>query len=203
VGCDAHHESSNRFNGLPLQVQPKRSYATINRIAIEMHKKWNNRPSFRMIQDFTFVSLIKSRMPSSFNKLWIHSIWSTKNRVPLIDPSIESKIYSFMEKQFVELGCPVKNINGIQDHIHCLFMLNPQRSPAEIIKQVKGSTSHYINQNNLIKHKFGWQTGYASFSVSESAIPKVNLYISNQKEHHTKRTFQEELDLFLRLYGLS
>lgn len=59
------------------------------------------------------------------------------------------------------------------DHIHCLFLLNPQKSISEVIKQIKGSSSHYINQNNLIADKFAWQTGYAAYSISESVVDKV------------------------------
>jgi putative transposase len=89
----------------------------------------------------------------------------------------------------------------MSDHIHCFFNLNPQKSIAEIIKQVKGSSSHFINQNNLILAKFAWQTGYAAFSVSESVINKVYEYIKNQKQHHQKKTFQQEFDDFLKVYG--
>jgi len=70
-----------------------------------------------------------------------------------------------------------------------------------VIKQVKGSSSHVINQQNLIPEKFAWQTGYSAFSVSESALNKAYWYIKKQKQHHSKRTFQEEYDAFLRLYG--
>ena len=78
-------------------------------------------------------------MPHSFNKIWIHTIWSTKERLPLIHPSVESKIYQFINEQLREQGCPVRIINGMPDHIHCLFLLSPQKSIAEVIKQIKGS----------------------------------------------------------------
>jgi len=142
-------------------------------------------------------------MPHSFNKIWIHAIWATKGRTPLISGAVEKKIYEFISTQLREQGCPVRIINGMPDHIHCLFLLNPQKSIAEVIKQIKGSSSHYINQNNLIAEKFAWQTGYAAFSVSESAVEKVFLYIKNQKKHHHKKTFTEEYEAFLKLYGLN
>jgi putative transposase len=141
-------------------------------------------------------------MPHSFNKIWIHAIWSTKERLPLIHPTIEKKIHQFMAEQLREQGCPVRIFNGMPDHIHCLFLLSPQKSIAEVIKQIKGSSSHYINQNNLIAEKFAWQTGYAAYSVSESVVDKVFQYIKNQKQHHEKKTFQQEYDEFLKVYGL-
>ncbi|WP_324721209.1 IS200/IS605 family transposase [Salinimicrobium sp. HB62] len=139
-------------------------------------------------------------MPHSYNKIWIHAIWSTKDRRPFIIKPIETQIYDFINKEFKEMGCQEKIINGMPDHIHCLFLLNPQKSIAEVIKQIKGSSSHYINSNNLTYEKFAWQTGYGAFSVSESAVEKVFRYILNQKEHHRTKTFQKEYEEFLKLY---
>lgn len=141
-------------------------------------------------------------MPHSYNKIWIHAIWATKERAPLILQSVEQKVYQFISNELREQGCPVRIINGMPDHIHCLFLLNPQKSIAEIIKQIKGSSSHFINQSNLIVDKFSWQTGYASYSVSESVVDKVYQYIKNQKAHHQKKTLQQEYDEFLKLYEL-
>jgi putative transposase len=140
-------------------------------------------------------------MPHSFNKIWIHAIWATKERMQLINQDIEQKVYQFITAQLQEQGCPVRIINGMPDHIHCLFLLNCQKSIAEVIKQVKGSSSHFVNQNDLIKDKFAWQTGYAAYSVSESVIDKVFEYIKSQKQHHQKKTFQQEYNDFLKLYG--
>jgi putative transposase len=142
-------------------------------------------------------------MPHSYNKIWIHAIWATKERQHLISPTIEKLVHDYMRNQLIEIGCPVRIINGMPDHVHCLFLLSPQKSIADVIKQIKGSTSHYINQNNLISEKFSWQTGYASFSVSESVLEKVFNYIKNQKQDHTIRTYAEEHVEFLKLYGLT
>ncbi|MBX2888392.1 MAG: IS200/IS605 family transposase [Ferruginibacter sp.] len=123
-------------------------------------------------------------MPHSYVKLWIHAIWTTKKRAPLIYPDVENIIHQFIFNQLYQQGCPVRIINGMPDHIHCLFLLNPQKSIADVIKQIKGSSSHYINQNHLINERFSWQTGYAAFAVSESVIERVFHYIRNQKMHH-------------------
>ncbi|HMO63548.1 MAG TPA: IS200/IS605 family transposase [Ferruginibacter sp.] len=141
-------------------------------------------------------------MPHSFNKIWIHAIWATKERIPLIHQRIEQKLYQFIAGQLREQGCPVRIVNGMPDHIHCLFLLSPQKSIAEVIKQIKGSSSHFVNQANLISEKFSWQTGYAAYSVSESGVEKVFEYIKNQKSHHQKKVFQQEYDEFIKLYGL-
>ena len=141
-------------------------------------------------------------MSHSFNKIWIHAIWATKERLPLLQQNSEQRVYSFIAEQLRELGCPVRIINGMPDHIHCLFLLNPQKSVADVIKQIKGSSSHYINEHNIITDKFSWQTGYAAYSVSESVVEKVFQYIKTQKEHHQKKTYQQEYEEFLKLYGL-
>ena len=141
-------------------------------------------------------------MPHSYNQIWIHAIWSTKVRLPLIHKSVEKTIHQYLFDQLRELGCPVRIVNGMPDHIHALFLLSPRKSIADVIKQIKGSSSHYINANNHIDHKFAWQTGYAAYSVSESAVDKVFQYIKNQKEHHQKNTFQQEYEAFIELHGL-
>jgi REP element-mobilizing transposase RayT len=139
----------------------------------------------------------------SYNQIWIHAIWSTKDRQPLIEPKIEKVLFGFMRKEFEELGCPVRIINGMPDHVHCLFLLSPKKSVAEVIKQIKGSASHFINQSCFTEERFSWQTGYACFSVSQSIVDKTFRYIQNQKQHHAKKTFQQEYDGFLELYGLN
>ena len=99
-------------------------------------------------------------MSHSFNKIWIHAIWTTKGRISFIQNSIEPRLHQFIKEQLREQGCIVRIVNGMPDHIHVLFLLNPRLSISELIKQIKGSSSHFINQNNFISEKFTWQTGY-------------------------------------------
>lgn len=139
-------------------------------------------------------------MSHSYVKIWIHAIWTTHKRENLIQPKIENEVYQFISDQFREQNCFLKAINGMPDHVHCLFRLNKQKSIAEIIKQIKGSSSHYVNKNNLIEQKFAWQTGYAAFSISESGVDNVFKYIRNQKTYHSRKSFNEELSAFLKLY---
>lgn len=89
----------------------------------------------------------------------------------------------------------------MEDHIHVLFLMNMQKSIAEVIKHVKGSSSHLINQQNLTQQKFVWQKGYAAYSVSESQLDKVYYYIKNQKIHHSKHNFEEEYNQLVSLHS--
>ena len=141
-------------------------------------------------------------MSQSYTKLWIHAIWATKHRQELIDFSIEKRMYDFIWQELTELGCPVRIINGMPDHVHVLFLQNPQKTISDIVKQIKGSSSHFINREDLILEKFAWQTGYAAFSVSESQLDAVYYYIKNQKQHHLKKNGQDEFDDFVKLHGL-
>ncbi|MFD1601983.1 IS200/IS605 family transposase [Flavobacterium artemisiae] len=141
-------------------------------------------------------------MSQSFTKLWIHLIWATKNRQELIHFSIEKKLYDYIWQELTELGCPVRIINGMPDHVHVLFLQNPQKTITDIVKQIKGSSSHFMNRGEFILEKFAWQTGFGAFSVSESQLYAVYNYIKNQKEHHLKKNGQDEFDEFVKLHGL-
>ncbi|MBA3664055.1 MAG: IS200/IS605 family transposase [Bacteroidetes bacterium] len=141
-------------------------------------------------------------MSHSYNKIWLHVVFGTKYRNTLISPSVEKPIHEYMRKQLQDNGCPVRIINGMPDHVHLLFLQNHKMSVADIIKQVKGSSSHWVNQQDFLSEKFAWQTGYGAFSVSESQLEKVYQYISNQKAHHAKKTFTEEYEEFIAAHGL-
>jgi putative transposase len=141
-------------------------------------------------------------MPHSFYKIWVHVIFSTKDREPSLKEQSAEIIYKYISEQLTEMGCIVRIINGMPDHIHLLFLQNPNKSISEIVKQIKGASSHFVNQEKLIKHPFAWQTGYGVFSVSESQIEKVFYYIQNQQEHHRKRTFEDEYNEFLKHHNV-
>lgn len=142
-------------------------------------------------------------MSHSFTKIWIHAVFSTKNREPLIHSSIEEHIHSHIRKHLeTDFGCEVRIINGMPDHLHILFLLNGNYALKDIIKNIKGESSHWMNGNTLLKTKFVWQTGYGAFSVSESNVEKVEQYIRNQKEHHSKKTFAEEYADFMSKLGV-
>jgi REP element-mobilizing transposase RayT len=88
------------------------------------------------------------------------------------------------------------------DHVHALIGLPTNLCIEDAVQLFKGSSSHRINEQRIVPGKFSWGRGYGAFSVSESAIPEVAAYIANQEEHHRKRTFGDELKLFVERYGL-
>ena len=142
-------------------------------------------------------------MSHSYTKIWIHAIWATKLRAPLIQSKFESQLYQFIRDQLREVGCPVRIINGMPDHIHCLFLLSRDKSIADVIKHIKGSSSYHVNQQKWTSEVFAWQTGYAAFAVSQSVTERVFQYIRNQREHHRKKTYHQEYSGFLNIHGIS
>jgi REP element-mobilizing transposase RayT len=136
-------------------------------------------------------------MSHSFVNIWVHAVWATKDRAHLIHDHTEFRIHQFIAAEFDAIGCPVRIINGMPDHIHCLFLLHAQKTMADVIKQIKGSSAHFINQHDIIPEKFAWQPGYAAFSVSDSSLERVYKHIKNQKSHHRKQSFQEEYTAYL------
>ncbi len=132
-------------------------------------------------------------MAQTYRSLWIHLIWSTKNRNPLIHQKLKHPLYNKIrsiaqEKQY-HLDC----INGIADHVHLLISLNPRFSISVIVKDLKGISYHWVNENNLTEEHFAWQDGYGAFSVSPSNVQRVRQYIFNQERHHQEMSFADEI----------
>jgi len=141
-------------------------------------------------------------MSEPHSKIWTHVIFATRLGAPFLTPPLDTRLYNYLHEYLLSLGCPVRAINGMPDHIHMLFLQNPRLSVAEIMKKIKGQTTRWINQDRPGQKKFGWEPGYAAFSVSESQVQKAFDYISNQKEHHMKENLADEYDHILELHGL-
>ena len=142
-------------------------------------------------------------MKKSFTKIYIHYVWATKYRQKLLDKKALEKMKKHICTYCDENEIFVLGINGHENHLHLLIDLHPAKSVAEIINLIKGESSHWANDTNLVKEKFVWQKRYSAFSVSPSQKERVAAYIRNQEEHHRKRTFSEELKLFYKKSGLN
>ena len=137
-------------------------------------------------------------MLHSLSKVWIHGVIRTKNGEPLIKPDLEQKLYDHIRRRLEqEFKCILRAINGTADHIHILFMISTLFSISELFKHIKGESSHWINESNLIDEKFAWQPGYGAFSISELMLKRTERYIKNQKEHHRLISFDEEMNAIL------
>jgi putative transposase len=138
----------------------------------------------------------------SYSRCWLHLVWATLERKPLLTKTATAKLSEFLTSYAKEKGIYMR-INYVNsDHVHALIDLPVNRPIEEALQLLKGGSSHWINEQNLVPGKFGWQRGYGAFSVSHSHVEEVGKYIANQEEHHRKRTFSEELELFVNKYGL-
>ena len=138
----------------------------------------------------------------SYTRLWTHLIWETLSREPMLDKRAAAKASSFLTDYSKERGIYMKINYFNADHTHALIDLPTNICIEEVIKLFKGSSSHWINQQRMLKGHFSWGRGYGAFSVSHSDVDRVAQYIANQEEHHRKRTYAEELELFVKRYGL-
>ena len=138
----------------------------------------------------------------SFSRCWLHLIWETLGREPMLDKRAAAKVSVNLSEYSTEKGIYMRINYFNAEHTHALIDLPTNLTIEQVIQLLKGSSSHWINENRLVKGRFAWGRGYGAFSVSHSDIDRVSNYIANQGEHHRKRTFQDEYELFVKRYGL-
>ena len=141
-------------------------------------------------------------MPQSLSSILVHLVFSTKNREPYITPEIESELHAYLAAVFRECHSPALTINGTSNHVHALFTLSRTVTIAELIEEVKKRSSKWAKTKGGVNRNFQWQTGYGAFSIGRSNVEAVKKYIAGQKEHHHRKTFEEEYRSFLRKYGV-
>jgi putative transposase len=141
-------------------------------------------------------------MAQSLANVLVHVIFSTKNRDRLIKSDIEDELFPYLSSIFKASRSPAHQIGGAEDHIHIVCSISRTITIAELLEEVKKSSSKWIKTKGPEYSKFAWQNGYGAFSIGQSQLPVVKKYILQQKEHHRKKTFQEEFCEFLRKYQL-
>jgi putative transposase len=141
-------------------------------------------------------------MANTYTNLLYHIVFSTKNRLPLIEPSVRKDLHSYLGGIVRELGGTALEIGGVADHVHLLVKLTPKTALSDFMRVLKASSSKWMNEQKMKLRKFGWQDGYAAFSVSKSQAPEVRKYIQDQERHHQRLGFQEEFLKLLRLYEI-
>jgi len=136
----------------------------------------------------------------SFVKVYIHAVWSTKDRYPYLNNNIHKNIITHIREYAQSKSIFIDHINGGHEHLHALISMNAEQNIATIMNLLKGESSHWINKQNLTRDKFSWQDEYFAVSIGESQIDIVRKYIQDQEIHHLKRTFQQEYDEFIKNY---
>ncbi len=137
----------------------------------------------------------------SYVKVYVHFIWSTKNREPFLTDDIREDVFNHIRENASEKNIYIDFINGYVEHVHCLVSLNEDLGIGKIAQLLKGESSHWINKNDLSKYHFQWQSEYMAIGVGDDKLPIIRQYIANQEEHHQKISFEEEYNQFIKRYG--
>jgi REP element-mobilizing transposase RayT len=142
-------------------------------------------------------------MPQSLANILIHTIFSTKDRHPLLhDLELREELHRYLGGILTNLACPPIIVGGVADHVHLLSALSRTCEPAAMVKELKRSSSIWLKTRSPKMQNFAWQSGYGIFSIGFSQIETARDYIANQEEHHRKISFQDELRQFLQSYKI-
>ena len=141
-------------------------------------------------------------MSRTLTNLLTHIIFSTKDRLPLIEPHMKPELYAYLGGLTRELKGKAYGINGTTDHIHLLVSLPPRVSVSEALRFLKSNSSGWVHDRWPKRGSFRWQLGYGAFSVSKSNVPEVLQYITNQEMHHKKVLFKQEFIEFLQRHTI-
>ena len=141
-------------------------------------------------------------MAGTFSQIYIQVVFAVQNRLSLISKSWEQRLFQYITGIIQNHGHKLLSINGMPDHLHLLFGMRPTEALSVLMRDVKGDSSAWINENRLAPGKFTWQEGYGAFSYSKSQIPVVATYIENQKIHHGNTSFIDEYTKLLNEFGI-
>jgi putative transposase len=123
-------------------------------------------------------------MPQSLSAVYVHLVFSTKNRQPFLkDKALRERLHAQIGEISKRLGCPPILTGGVEDHVHLLARLGRTITQAEWVKEIKRVSSLWLKEQDARLAGFEWQGGYAVFSVSKSNLKDVERYIANQEEH--------------------
>ena len=141
-------------------------------------------------------------MSHTYTNILIHALFGTKDRQPSLTPEIREETFNYLGGAVNALGGQSLLVNGSRDHVHMLFVQPRTLSIADLMEKVKANSSGWVKDRWPERRHFGWQAGYAAFSVSKSHVEQVKRYIRNQEEHHRKVSFIEEVVAFLDKHGV-
>lgn len=131
-------------------------------------------------------------MANTYTQIHIHVVFSVQNRDCVISNKWKDELYKYITGIVQNNHHKLLAIGGMPDHVHILFGLRPSQSLADLMQDIKGDSSKWVNEKRLVNGKFSWQEGYGAFSYGKKELPAVIDYINNQAEHHSKRSFYEE-----------
>ncbi len=139
-------------------------------------------------------------MANTYTQIHLQLIFAVKYREAVINNIWKNELYKYISGIIQQQKHKLIIVNGVADHIHLLIGFRPHQSLADLMQDIKGSSSKWINENKFTRSKFSWQEGYGAFSYSHSHLSNVINYIKNQENHHRKITFIDEYKAFLKTY---
>lgn len=141
-------------------------------------------------------------MPQSLSLVVIHVIFSTKERQPILGAPTRPALHAYLATVARNAGCECYRAGGVADHVHLAIRLSRTLTIADLVEQLKTSSSKWLKNQAPDLRTFSWQRGYACFSVGPTDLESLCSYIDQQENHHRTRTFQEEFRMFLQKYGV-
>ena len=141
-------------------------------------------------------------MANTFTQIYLHIVFAVQNRISLIQPEWKDELYKYITGIVKKNGHKLIAINGMSNHLHIAIGYKPHQLIPDLLQDIKGDSSKWINQKNFLKGHFSWQAGYGAFSFSHSQIDAVVKYIVNQEKHHKRRSFREEYLELLKKYEI-
>jgi putative transposase len=141
-------------------------------------------------------------MPESHAFALIHVVFSTKNRMSVLDSDIRAPLHAYLATVARNAGCDCYRVGGVADHVHLAVRLSRTVTIAQLIEELKTSSSKWLKGQSPSLGQFAWQRGYGAFSVGPADLAALQTYIDNQEVHHRSRSFQEEYVAFLKKYGV-
>jgi putative transposase len=140
--------------------------------------------------------------PGTFTQMYVQLVFAVRSRENVLNKEIRPRVFEYISGILTSLGHKTIAINGISDHIHIFFGLNPAKSISDTVHDIKRVSSLFINERKLVIGRFSWQDGYGGFTYSRSQIERVYKYIQNQETHHAQKSFREEYLSFLEKYAV-
>jgi putative transposase len=131
-------------------------------------------------------------MANTYTQIHIQAVFTVQNRECIIQNSWKDELFKYISGIVQNNSHKLLSINGMPDHIHILFGFRPTQSLSDLMQDIKGSSSKWINEKKFIRAKFSWQEGYGAFSYCKKEVPDIIHYINNQLAHHKRKTFSEE-----------
>lgn len=141
-------------------------------------------------------------MPGAHTRLYFHIVFSTRSRVPLITPELESELFPFIGGIVRDLGGALVAINGTADHVHLLVRGRANVCVSDLVRHIKSRSTGWVHEKFSALQAYAWQEGYGAFTVSRSAVSDVETYIRRQKDHHRRQDFRTEFMELLRRHDI-